>query len=98
MVSLTYKYYAMFIFLGFYINSGNVPKGAGWIQEISFIRWGFQSLVINEFTGLTLTCDDIRPGEPCVRTGEEVLARLSFQDGSVFTGCMALLGKSIPYR
>lgn len=82
------------IFGGFLINLDSLPIVANWIPYLSFIRWAFEALCINEFTGLTFVCD----GEygACFQTGEEVLVGLSFANKTVsdalFGLGMVLLG------
>ncbi len=65
------------IFGGFYINLSSLPIVANWIPYFSLIRWAFEALCINEFKGETFSCSGGN-GEACESTGEEVLARLSF--------------------
>jgi len=42
----------MVIFNGFNINEKSTPKALRWLPQLSLIRWGFEGLAINEFTGL----------------------------------------------
>ncbi|CEM34861.1 unnamed protein product [Vitrella brassicaformis CCMP3155] len=78
------------VFGGYYINPDNIPWVFRWLDNISLIRWGFEALCINEFTGLKFECDYAdQPG--CLRTGEEVLARLSFDQTTVASCCISLL-------
>ncbi len=61
---------------GFYVNTANIPAAWRCISHLSFVRWSFAGLAINEFKGLTLAdCPEGASG--CVKTGEQVLARLS---------------------
>lgn len=39
----------MVVFGGFFSNSGNFPVWISWLQYVSPIRYGFESLVRNEF-------------------------------------------------
>ena len=71
----------MIIFLlfgGFYANLETMPIWIGWLQYFSFINWGFQGLIINEFSGKTMNCNDIPENQACLTTGSEVLSRYSF--------------------
>jgi hypothetical protein len=60
------------VFGGLYVV--NTPSYLAWVPNCSLIRWAFEALCINEFTGLELT----RPaaagagGPPAVQMGEEV--------------------------
>ncbi|KAL0920006.1 hypothetical protein M5K25_009104 [Dendrobium thyrsiflorum] len=62
------------VFGGYYVNAENTPVIFKWIPHISLIRWAFQGLCINEFSGLQfehLNSYDIE-------TGEQALERFSF--------------------
>ena len=50
------------LFGGFYINTENIPVELAWISEISFFKWGFKALCMNEYSGLVFL--DSR-GRPC---------------------------------
>ena len=54
----------------------NIGNWFIWIAYISYIRWGFEALVINEMSGLTFTCN---PDENnCWYSGEQVLEFLTW--------------------
>eukprot|EP00759_Apiculatamorpha_spiralis_P028833 PhF_6_TR31356/c0_g1_i1/m.45883/K05681/ABCG2, CD338; ATP-binding cassette, subfamily G (WHITE), member 2 len=42
---------------GFLVSLDSIPWAWRWIKYISFFRYGFEALVINEFDGLTFDCD-----------------------------------------
>ena len=46
----------LMIFSGFYLNKENTPKYFIWVQYISFIKWAFQGIVLNEFTDVPFHC------------------------------------------
>ena len=68
----------MLLFGGFYANLDTIPKFISWLQYFSFINWGFQGLIINEFTGKNMNCNDIQDSQACLTTGNDVLSRYSF--------------------
>lgn len=82
------------LFGGFYISVGNLPIVANWIPYLSFPRWGFEALAINEYEGLTFTCN--QSNSTCILTGEQELEILTFDGHStaypVFGLGMLLLG------
>ena len=45
------------MFSGFFLNESNVPVWLIWLREISFIRYAFQALCVNEFKGAEFSCD-----------------------------------------
>ena len=65
------------VFGGYYVNPDNVPKPLRWVPKASLIRWAFQALCINEFSGLTFDVE--KKGD--IATGEQALERLSFSGG-----------------
>jgi len=69
------------LFGGYYIDIKSLPPVAEWIPYISLLRWTFQALCINEFKGLTFTCDGY-DDESCIKTGEQALVTLSFDGHS----------------
>ena len=44
------------LFAGFFINQDNIPKFLWPIQHISIFKYGFQALMLNEFTDLDIAC------------------------------------------
>jgi len=46
----------LMIFSGFYLNKDNTPVYFIWVQYISFIKWSFQAIVLNEFTDVPFHC------------------------------------------
>ncbi|PKA49257.1 ABC transporter G family member 7 [Apostasia shenzhenica] len=62
------------VFGGYYVNAENTPVVFRWIPRISLIRWAFQGLCINEFTGLKFECQNSFD----IQTGEQALERFSF--------------------
>eukprot|EP01035_Chromulina_nebulosa_P018182 gene18182-23840_t len=67
----------LMLFGGFYINTSSLPEGSAWVTYISYIKWAFQALIINEFTGETFSCKDAG-SKGCESTGEQVIDRLQF--------------------
>ncbi|XP_015076189.1 ABC transporter G family member 7 isoform X1 [Solanum pennellii] len=62
------------VFGGYYVNSDNTPIIFQWIPRVSLIRWAFQGLSINEFSGLQFEHQKTSD----IQSGEQVLERLSF--------------------
>lgn len=67
------------VFGGYYMNAENTPVVFCWIPQVSLIRWAFQGLCINEFSGLQF--DHQQPFD--VQSGEQVLERLSFGGSNI---------------
>ncbi|XP_020592864.1 ABC transporter G family member 7 [Phalaenopsis equestris] len=62
------------VFGGYYVNAENTPVIFKWIPQISLIRWAFQGLCINEFSGLQFEHQYAYD----IQTGEQALERISF--------------------
>jgi len=77
------------LFNGFMINEESVPAYFIWLKEVSFIRYAFKAVMVNEFDGSSFTCS--AADESCVRSGDQVLSRLKFDGDSVST-CLLILG------
>ena len=56
------------LFAGFYIIVDSIPIVANLIPYISFMRWGFQMLIVNEFKGESFECVS-GSEDGCVFTG-----------------------------
>ena len=82
----------MLLLGGFYVNTANIPDWCRWVSHISFVRWSFAALAINEFRGLAIDCPPRSAvTADCARSGDQVLSRLSLEHLSL---THALLGQS----
>ncbi|KAL4301667.1 hypothetical protein GQ457_10G029600 [Hibiscus cannabinus] len=61
------------VFGGYYVNADNTPIIFRWIPRASLIRWAFQGLCVNEFTGLKFD----RQHSFDIQAGEQALERYS---------------------
>jgi ABC-type multidrug transport system ATPase subunit/ABC-type multidrug transport system permease subunit len=77
-------------FSGFLINEDSVPVYFIWLREMSFIRYTFKALVVNEFDGATFECD-AASAAPCVTNGEQMLAQLGFDEKDLVETCAIIL-------
>lgn len=74
----------LMLFGGFYMNVANIPVYFVWIYWISFFHYGFEALVLNEFTGVTFICRESEfkqgPGgiKICpIESGNQVVSNLN---------------------
>ena len=44
------------LFAGFFVNQDNIPKWLIEFQYLSFFKYGYQALMLNEYTDLQLEC------------------------------------------
>merc|ERR1711871_217760 len=80
------------MFSGFFLNESSIPVWIGWLNYISFIRYAFTALCINEFKGATFGCkspSDMPPftpvsnsTTPCLN-GDMVLDQLNFSSMTI---------------
>ena len=70
------------LFGGYYITISSLPIVLNWFTYISIARWAFEALCINEFDGLTFTCDNVGSAN-CIATGQQALGTLGFDSHSV---------------
>lgn len=59
------------------VNLDSLPIVANWVPYASFLRWAYQALVINEFTGESFTCSGGSTSQ-CLQSGSEVIQSLAF--------------------
>lgn len=67
----------LMIFSGFYVNLDSIGPWFSWIQYISPIKYSFTALMLNEFTGLSLTYDT---NTPRYKNGDDVLTQFSLDN------------------
>jgi len=79
------------IFNGFMINEESIPVYFIWLRELSFIRYAFKAVIVNEFAGETFTCDDVHSTAPCITSGDTVLAQLGFTDDFAIMKCVVIM-------
>jgi len=77
------------LFGGFFINLDSLPIVANWIPYLSFLKWTFECLAINEFKGAKFSCGGQSYGA-CETTGEQVLKRLKFGDDTIYDAVFGL--------
>ena len=52
------------LFAGFFVNQNNIPIWLIEFQYLSFFKYGYQALMINEYQGWTLACQDLEITNP----------------------------------
>ncbi|KAJ1977241.1 hypothetical protein H4R34_003662 [Dimargaris verticillata] len=77
------------LYAGHLFNVDDVLIMLRWIKYVSFVRYSYQALAINEYTGLKFTCGE-QQATLCVEKGEDILLRNSLDSLSLST-CMAVL-------
>ena len=76
----------LMIFSGLFVNNNSIPVYFDWIKYISPIKWGFEALVKNEYTDLTLTNE-----EGIAVGGDQMIKDAGFDDGFSIGNCLTYL-------
>mmetsp|Transcript_10372 Transcript_10372/g.18583 ORF Transcript_10372/g.18583 Transcript_10372/m.18583 type:complete len:645 (-) Transcript_10372:81-2015(-) len=77
------------MFSGFLLNQASIPKIYTPLKYISFVRYSFESLMVNELKGNNgFTCSP-SPFVPCFQ-GDGWLKNLNFEDVSIMKNCLIL--------
>ncbi|RKF55960.1 ABC transporter G family member [Erysiphe neolycopersici] len=64
------------LFAGLLLNHDAIPKSAMWLQSLSIFHYGFEALIVNEVTYLTLT--DVKYGLNITVPGAVILSSFGF--------------------
>ena len=70
--------------------------GVKWTQYISYLKWGFQSLCIVEFSDQTFTCSPT--DVTCVETGEEALELYSLDGFEAWAAALIVIGITTTFQ
>jgi len=75
------------MFSGYFLNDDSIPIWLSPLKYISFIRYAFQALCVNEFAGAKFDCPP--PPQPCLQ-GDDWLQQLNFGDVQLSMNCIYL--------
>eukprot|EP00005_Dracoamoeba_jomungandri_P002507 CAMPEP_0174254988 /NCGR_PEP_ID=MMETSP0439-20130205/4318_1 /TAXON_ID=0 /ORGANISM="Stereomyxa ramosa, Strain Chinc5" /LENGTH=591 /DNA_ID=CAMNT_0015336919 /DNA_START=239 /DNA_END=2011 /DNA_ORIENTATION=- len=73
----------LFLLGGFFINDDSIPVWLQWAKYLSFFKYGFEILVLNEFEGLTFTCkpsEETDNGQCPIENGDDVIRLLGMDN------------------
>lgn len=89
----------LILFSGFYLNVTSIPVYFIWVYYISYYRYAFEALAINEFTNKPITCLDweLVNGVCPITNGNQVLERYGFQM-NLWVNVGILIGMIILFR
>ena len=74
------------VFGGLYVV--NTPSYLRWVPQVSLIRWAYEALCVNEFTGLAFR-PEAKAGPLAVSKGEQVLESLGYGKSTVKQALLA---------
>lgn len=58
------------LFAGFFVNQNNIPTFLIGFQYLSIFKYGYQALMLNEYTDLSLECETATGQDQCDPLGE----------------------------
>jgi ABC-type multidrug transport system ATPase subunit len=85
---------------GLYLNNDTVPVYMLWLKYLSFIKYGYHGMILNEFEGLEFTVT-LPDGTTTIRTGTEVIDALDMEpelEGTLVQDIWILVLMAVLYR
>ncbi|KAJ3117086.1 ATP-binding cassette sub- G member 1 [Phlyctochytrium bullatum] len=81
----------LMLFSGLFVNNGSIPVYFDWIKYISPMKYAFEGLYKNEFTGLSAACNSTAADAPLV-DGSVCIKNQGFTDAfPIYVCCIVLL-------
>ncbi len=79
------------LFGGFFLAPSRLPKYFSWLDALSYIKYVYVGISLNELTGLQLTCtvNETASGT-CIKNGEAIIKSLGLDYISI-GGCIGAL-------
>jgi len=81
------------LFGGFLVNSDNIPIYYIWLKYLSFFKYVYESLMVNEFQGLPFTCD-----VTCIPNGDVQLDVMGMKNVDIWLNLAILVVMACWYR
>jgi len=87
------------LFGGFFLAPASLPKYFSWLDALSYIKYVYVGIGLNELRGLKLTCTqaDIDANK-CITNGETTIANLGFDYITIWGCALILISFIIIYR
>ncbi len=77
------------LFGGFFLSPANLPKYFSWLDALSYAKYTYVGISLNELEGLVLSCANAGTN-PCIPNGEVTIQQLGFNYISI-GGCIGTL-------
>uniref|UniRef100_A0A914P1B6 ABC-2 type transporter transmembrane domain-containing protein n=1 Tax=Panagrolaimus davidi TaxID=227884 RepID=A0A914P1B6_9BILA len=78
------------LFGGFFLSPANLPKYFSWLDALSYVKYSYVGIALNELQGLKLSCEDTAPNANCIPDGETTIRTLGL-DYINIGGCIGCL-------
>ncbi|KAI6228205.1 ABC transporter domain-containing protein [Aphelenchoides besseyi] len=70
---------------GLYTNVAKMPVWIRWIQYLSWFRFGYEALIVNEWQHYpSITCEPKHSGAICEDSGDDVIRNLNFEKHNLY--------------
>jgi len=86
------------LFGGFYLNNGSVPVWLSWLKYLSWFLYGFQALLINQWSDVKDIQCPSNTTLPCLTTGEQVLEQQAFEEDTFLRNILMLVVLAVSIR
>jgi hypothetical protein len=90
-----------FLFGGFFVPAQIIPVWWIWLYYVSWFRYVYEAMVVNEFAGATFVCPTVNGSNVtagCLQDGEQILRLYSVENVVVWQWCLVLFGMFVCYR
>lgn len=77
------------LFGGFFLSPANLPKYFSWLDALSYAKYTYVGISLNELSGLVLSCSDAGTNK-CIPDGETTIKSLGLDYISI-GGCIGAL-------
>lgn len=79
------------LFGGFFLSPANLPAYFSWLDALSYVKYTYTALSLNELSGLVLTCTEAETASgKCITNGETIIKNNGF-DFITLGGCAGAL-------
>jgi len=88
------------LFGGFFLNAASVPVYFIWLQYLSYFKYSYEAMVINEWRGVEqiAECSNQNSTIGCLHSGHEVLNLLNFDENMLIWNIVILFGIFVAIR
>ncbi|XP_077978606.1 protein white-like [Glandiceps talaboti] len=88
----------LLLFGGLFLNTNDIPVYFIWLQYISWFKYTYECLEINQWEDITYIACPNNTAVPCINDGETVLASLSFSVDNFMVNIYLTLALLVVYR
>uniref|UniRef100_A0A914PCZ4 ABC-2 type transporter transmembrane domain-containing protein n=1 Tax=Panagrolaimus davidi TaxID=227884 RepID=A0A914PCZ4_9BILA len=78
------------LFGAFFLAPAHTPKYFSWLDAISYVKYSYVGISLNELQGLKLSCADTAANSKCIPDGETTIQTLGLDEIDI-DGCIGCL-------